>query len=108
MNSLLHGFDGIEQGKILFDISVLNNELMFIYRDTGKGMDTKTVMSVFEPFFTTKRGKGGTGLGMHIVYNLVTQKLKGKITCSSSPNQETEFVIKMPYERQFSPVNSLA
>ncbi len=100
MNSLVHGFEGIEQGKITFEISIDNNNLVFSYRDTGKGMDEKTIKSVFDPFFTTKRNKGGTGLGMHVVYNLVTQKLYGTITCQSSIGQKTEFIIKIPYEFQ--------
>ena len=100
MNSLLHGFEGIEQGTIVLDVSISSNNLVFSYRDTGRGMDEKTAISVFEPFFTTKRGKGGTGLGLHIVFNLVTQTLNGKIICNSIPGHETEFIIEMPYEDQ--------
>jgi signal transduction histidine kinase len=51
---------------------------------------------IFEPFFTTRRGKGGTGLGLHIVYNLVTQLLRGTIECRSKPGQGSTFVIKLP------------
>jgi signal transduction histidine kinase len=51
---------------------------------------------VFEPFFTTRRGSGGTGLGLHLVYNLVTQLLGGSITCASSPGHGTEFTIRLP------------
>ena len=51
---------------------------------------------IFEPFFTTKRGQGGSGLGLHIVFNLVTQLLRGTITCESEPEQGTRFVIRFP------------
>jgi signal transduction histidine kinase len=50
---------------------------------------------IFEPFFTTNK-KIGTGLGMHIVYNLVTQKLNGTITCESEMKKGTRFKIDMP------------
>jgi len=51
---------------------------------------------IFEPFFTTRRGKGGTGLGLHIVYNLVTQLLRGTIECQSSVGRGSTFLIKLP------------
>lgn len=51
---------------------------------------------VFDPFFTTKRGQGGTGLGMHIVYNIVTQKFNGRIECRSTIGAGTLFAISLP------------
>jgi signal transduction histidine kinase len=66
------------------------------YHDDGCGMDEQVRAHVFEPFFTTKRGQGGTGLGLHIVYNLVTQALKGRIRCDSTPGQGTSFEIRLP------------
>ena len=53
---------------------------------------------VFEPFFTTRRGQGGSGLGMHVVYNLVTQLLKGQIHVDSSPGAGTTFDIVLPMD----------
>jgi PAS domain S-box-containing protein len=98
MNSLIHGFEGIEKGEITMDISTQENELVFSYKDTGKGMEQEALDSIFEPFFTTKRNQGGTGLGMHIVYNLVHQKLKGNIKCSSTVGEGTSFIIRIPRE----------
>ncbi len=98
MNSLKHGFEGIENGEIRIDTDYDNyREIATLsYSDNGKGMDSLTKQKIFEPFFTTKRGSGGSGLGMHIVYNIVTQSLKGEITCESSPGNGTIFMIKWP------------
>jgi len=62
------------------------------YHDNGKGMLPETCEKVFDPFFTTNK-QTGTGLGMHIVYNLVSQKLKGTITCYSKINEGVTFDI---------------
>lgn len=69
--------------------------------DHGRGMTEEVRQKVFEPFFTTKRGAGGTGLGMHIVYNLATQRLGGRITVASdadpqSPERGTTFTLILP------------
>jgi PAS domain S-box-containing protein len=98
MNSLKHGFHSIDQGEIEFRIKADDHRLVFHYRDNGIGMDEKTLRQVFDPFFTTKRNRGGTGLGMHIVYNIVTQKLKGEVKCNSSPGNGVEFIIEVPFE----------
>lgn len=67
-----------------------------VYRDNGKGMSSEIINKIFDPFFTTKRGKGGSGLGMHIVYNIVTQKLFGTIKCKSKEGEWSEFEILIP------------
>ena len=56
----------------------------------------KTLSKVFNPFFTTKRGKGGSGLGMHLLYNLVTQKLMGVVKLESTPGHGVHVDITMP------------
>ena len=98
----MHGFDGIDHGEIEINIKQENNTLLFNYRDDGIGMDEKTSKQVFDPFFTTKRNRGGTGLGMQIVYNLVTQKLKGLIKFNSVKGEGVEFIIEIPIEAQES------
>ncbi len=98
MNSIIHGFDEIETGKISMDVSKNGgNNLHISYTDNGTGMDKETLSKIYDPFFTTKRNtKGGTGLGMHIVYNLIVQTLGGKIECSSTPGKGTSFTIQTP------------
>ncbi|MBA4368010.1 MAG: hypothetical protein C0403_10295 [Desulfobacterium sp.] len=95
-NSLVHGFEGIEKGKIVFDISVNQDYFIIQYSDNGRGISPDVLEKIFDPFFTTKRGQGGTGLGMHIVYNLVSQTLNGKIKCSSTPGNGSQFLITIP------------
>ena len=78
MNSDLHAFSGQENNKIeIYADSSL--PLTIHYKDNGKGIDPSIENKIFDPFFTTARGEGGSGLGLNIVYNLVTQKLNGKI-----------------------------
>ncbi len=96
MNSLIHGFNEMENGTIRIDIQRDNNSIRFIYSDDGMGMNDEQKEKAFDPFFTTRRGKGGTGLGMSIVFNLVTQTLKGSIELESSIDNGVTFVMKFP------------
>lgn len=98
MNSMIHGFEGIEAGRIELQASVVDGKLLFRYSDNGKGMPPEVVKQIYDPFFTTKRVPDGTGLGMHIVYNLVTQVLDGKITCISTEGEGTVFSITIPLD----------
>jgi len=97
VNSILHGFEEKNNGEIIIDVEMHNEELSICYRDSGKGISSDHLKKIYDPFFTTKRNHGGSGLGMHIVYNLVTQKLGGKITCTSTPDHGVCFEIKMPH-----------
>lgn len=96
MNSLQHGFEYQEQGEITIDIRKEARELHLRYHDNGRGMTEEELAHIFEPFYTTKRGRGGTGLGLHIVYALVTQKLKGQIEYKSAAGTGTTFLIHVP------------
>lgn len=96
LNSLVHGFEGMEQGAVQINARREGNQLLLEYRDNGRGMTPEVRARIFEPFFTTKRGQGGSGLGMHIVYNLVTQMLGGTVTCESAPGQGVRFLIQCP------------
>ncbi|WP_425218243.1 sensor histidine kinase, partial [Tumidithrix helvetica] len=64
--------------------------------DDGKGIPPEHIGKIFDPFYTTKRGQGGSGLGLHIVFNIVTQNLQGTITCESQVGVGTKFVIQIP------------
>jgi len=70
--------------------------VVLIFTDDGVGMNEKTLHQIFDPFFTTKLGQGGSGLGMNIVYNVVTGMLGGTISIASTPGQGTSVTIMMP------------
>lgn len=96
INALLHAFDEEHAGTIRIRVQRAGDGVELRFADDGKGMSEDVRHSVFEPFFTTRRGSGGTGLGLHLVYNLVTQLLHGSIECSSAPGRGTEFIIQLP------------
>ena len=72
--------------------------LLISFKDDGIGMSPEIRAKIFDPFSTTKRGQGGSGLGAHIMYNLITQRLAGQIKCHSELEKGTEFMIKVPIE----------
>ena len=96
MNSLIHGFENIVQGTININIQQVDDSLLIQYSDDGKGIDSDTLDQHFDAFFTTKRGKGGSGLGTHIMYNLVTQALNGTIKASSPDDKGLSYNISIP------------
>jgi ligand-binding sensor domain-containing protein/signal transduction histidine kinase len=95
-NSLTHAFVDGRAGQMLLQAERDGDMLQLRYRDDGVGMPADIASRAFDPFFTTRRGDGGSGLGLHLVYNLTTQLLRGSITLSSTPGHGTEFVIRMP------------
>ena len=95
-NSLLHGFHQHQSGAIKIDIRQQEHTLLLDYHDNGQGMIEEQREKVFDPFFTTRRAQGAVGLGMHIVYNLITQTLGGTIECQSKPEQGTTFLMTLP------------
>ncbi len=96
MNSMIHGYSYDEEGEILIDITRHSNHINIHYHDNGHGISDDNLQHIFEPFFTTKRGNGGSGLGLNIVYNIVTSKLLGKIVCKSAVGIGTTFEIDIP------------
>jgi len=95
MNSLTHGFSDGRPGRIVICVERDADGIAIGYRDDGVGMDEATRARIFDPFFTTRRGQGGSGLGMHIVYNLVSQSLGGTIQVDSAPGQGISIVLRL-------------
>ena len=96
LNSMIHGFEHKDGGNINISIMYLSEQLLITYQDDGIGIDESIKAKIFEPFTTTKRGSGGSGLGLHLVYNLVNQALNGHIDFQSEKEQGTTFEITVP------------
>lgn len=95
-NSLLHG--AIKNQNLQIDITVTleNQHIIIQFKDNGVGLNNTKVVQVFEPFYTTLRSEGNVGLGMHIVYNHVTQRLNGCIEIDESHTLGLAYVIMLP------------
>ncbi|MDX2097030.1 MAG: ATP-binding protein [Leptolyngbyaceae cyanobacterium bins.59] len=98
MNSLSHAYAQGEKGVLAIGWEPQENNVILTYQDNGKGIAPDHLSRIFEPFFTTKRGQGGSGLGLHIVYNLVTQKLNGTIVCESQLGEGVKFTLSLPID----------
>jgi len=96
LNCALHGFASEDEGHIKIDVEQQENLIDLRITDDGKGIPEKDLGKIFDPFFTTKRDKGMTGLGLHIVFNIITQKMKGTIRCESKEGLGTTFIIQLP------------
>ncbi len=99
INSLMHAFDDSMEGVMRITVQLAGDRLRMTYEDNGRGMPETDLRRIYDPFFTTRRGSGGSGLGLHIVYNLVTQSLGGTIDVSSEVGQGTRFEIDIPQVR---------
>ncbi|MCU6500591.1 GAF domain-containing sensor histidine kinase [Rugamonas sp. A1-17] len=96
VNSLVHGFEEGQSGKITISGKVDGDFVDFQFSDDGVGMDSATLAQLFDPFFTTKRGSGGSGLGAHILYNLVTGALGGTVKVVSAPGMGLHYKLRFP------------
>ncbi|MCB0163762.1 MAG: hybrid sensor histidine kinase/response regulator [Anaerolineae bacterium] len=96
LNSIAHAYTNQQAGHLCFHLSRNDDKVIIQYADDGAGIPAENLGQIFEPFFTTARSRGGSGLGLHIVYNLVTQKLKGSIYCDSTLGKGTKFTIELP------------
>ena len=99
MNSLMHAFDKNDEGNINISVEKSGNESVVLsFSDDGKGIPKNIQKKIFDPFVTTKRAKGGTGLGLNIIFNIVNNVLQGKIHCESNEGKGAIFTITMPQE----------
>ena len=97
MNSIIHAYDDGVAGHLTIAVErQAPRSIRIVYRDDGRGIAEEHRSRVFDPFFTTRRGSGGSGLGLHIVYNLVTGPLEGTVTVAARPGLGAEFVLTLP------------
>lgn len=115
MNILINAIDALEEAnterasrninappnKIIIRTGIVNsNTVKITISDTGIGIPESACKLIFNPFFTTKAIGKGTGMGMSISYQIVTEKHGGQLECSSVPGQGTEFVIQIPVQQK--------
>ena len=105
VNSFTHAFPPVEERSdvappaiVAVQIGTSSNALTITVKDTGRGMPPEVQQKVFDPFFTTRRGQGGTGLGMHIVHQIVTGLFEGSIDFESPETGGVEWHIRLPFE----------
>jgi signal transduction histidine kinase len=100
MNSHQHGFaNGTKAGEIRIEADLIDGDQLLIdYRDNGDGITPEALTRIYEPFFTTNRSQGGSGLGMYICYNLVTNQLGGSIECECPSGGGVHFRIVHPVQ----------
>jgi signal transduction histidine kinase len=97
MNAIVHAYRPGETGNLQIRVSRGRRDTVrIVFEDDGKGVAPEHRAKIFDPFFTTRRDRGSTGLGLHIVYNLVTAKLHGTIDLDSEPGRGTRFTIDLP------------
>jgi signal transduction histidine kinase/ligand-binding sensor domain-containing protein len=101
-NAITHGFKNQTDGFIKISVTealIENKEYLKIkFEDNGKGITQENLQLIFDPFFTTDRSSGAIGLGLQIIFNIVTQKLNGTIKCQSSKNKGCRFELTFPKE----------
>ncbi|MCP4970701.1 MAG: HAMP domain-containing protein [Arcobacter sp.] len=97
-NSLRHAYEKEDEGLIDIEVSKVEDNILIEYSDDGKGIKEENLKKIFDPFFTTNREKGGTGLGLNIIYNIIKSNLNGEIICTSKENEGVKFTITLPRE----------
>jgi len=96
LNALQHGYEADDEGTILIAAQRVGDEVQIECIDDGRGIAPEIRDRIFEPFFTTRRGTGGSGLGLHIVFNLVVSTLNGSIQLVPGAGRGTTFRINFP------------
>jgi two-component system, NtrC family, sensor kinase len=106
MNILANAIDALEEvkenpGRITIQTSLVDSEwVKIVISDNGTGMTEPVLRRIFDPFFTTKSVGKGTGMGMSISYQIITEKHEGKLDCFSVPDKGTEFIIQIPVRQE--------
>ena len=98
VNALTHAWpEGAATGHMTLEARRLDGgRIEVVFADDGVGMSDVVSRHAFEPFFTTRRGAGGSGLGLHIVYNIVTHRLGGRIALETAPGRGCRFRMTLP------------
>ncbi|MDE2427771.1 MAG: HAMP domain-containing protein, partial [Burkholderiales bacterium] len=95
-NAVAHGLEGRSEGHMHCTAELQGDQVLIVFSDDGKGIPQEIINRIFEPFFTTKFGQGGSGLGLSITFNIITNVLGGTIHASSIIDVGTRFELKIP------------
>jgi signal transduction histidine kinase len=108
LNSVIHAFPDGRAGSVIVEARLVRDDVDIFVSDDGVGMSDEIQRRALDPFFTTRRNEGGTGLGLHIIFNLVTQQLGGRLTFESRLGWGTRFRITIPRvaPRESSPLQA--
>jgi len=99
LNSATHAFPDGARGSVHIAAQASGKDkIEVLFSDNGCGMSPEVKRQVFDPFFTTRRDQGSTGLGLHIVHNIVTNRLGGRINLETKPGAGTKIQIIVPRE----------
>lgn len=97
LNSLLHGYEEGRSGILRIEARRrAGGWVELVYSDDGRGIPRALWPRVFEPFFTTRRGHGGTGIGLHLVWTIVTGTLGGQVQVEEAASGGARFVVRFP------------
>lgn len=108
-NAMLHAFDGREKGRLTVKIECRSDRVWLYFEDDGMGMSDEVRRKAFDPFFTTKPGVGGgSGIGLHLCYQLVEKALQGTLRVVSEPGKGARFEVCAPREIELPKLTSLA
>lgn len=95
MNTFSHAYHLGDDARIEASSTTDSEHLTIKYKDFGKGIESNNIVKIFDPFYTTNRAGGGSGLGLNVIYQIITTKLSGEISCESELNHFTEFTIRI-------------
>lgn len=95
-NAIEHGLHDRDGGRVTIAAQRLGDGIELSIADNGCGIGAANRGRVFDPFFTTARARGGTGLGLHIVHNLVVNRLHGRVELQSNPGAGTILRLWLP------------
>jgi signal transduction histidine kinase len=97
LNSVMHAFPDGRGGVVRIKARTFGKtQVEVVVSDNGCGMDPNVRRQAFNPFFTTRRNEGSVGLGLHIVHNIVTNRLGGRLSLESEPSEGTKIRIVLP------------
>lgn len=97
LNAAAHAFPAGSGGAVEIKVQESGaDHVEILFSDNGVGMTPDVRRRAFDPFFTTRRDQGGTGLGLHIVYSIVTSRLGGRLHLHSELGEGTRIQIILP------------